>query len=239
MFQDFLQEQGFHPHLKELSYMTADWTHLFFKCEKYKIQILSKHAGIPTMIIDEALRYHKKISEMKTFRGCNRDGVIAASIYIASRIHDYPRTAKEIATIFKLENADATKGVKNAVHLVNQLEKNMINSDKTHFHKTTPVSFIERYCSKLGINHELTMVCLFVAKRIQRANKIPENTPHSVAAGIIYFVSQKCKLNISKLLVSSSSEISEVTIQDCYKKLNNIHIEEKLIPKCILQKYND
>jgi transcription initiation factor TFIIB len=207
--------------------------------EFQRIQILSKHAGIPKIIIDEALRYHKKISEMKTFRGCNRDGVIAASIYIASRIHNYPRTAKEIATIFKLENTDATKGCKNAVHLVNQIEKNMVNADKTHFHKTTPVSFIERYCSKLGINHELTTVCLFVAKRIQRANKIPENTPHSVAAGIIYFVAQKCKLNISKRAVNNISEISEVTINKCYKKLNNIHMEEKLIPLCILSKYSD
>jgi transcription initiation factor TFIIB len=207
--------------------------------EFQKIQTLSRQAGIPKIIIDEALRYHKKISEMKTFRGCNRDGIIAASIYIASRIHDYPRTAKEIATIFNLDNTSATKGCKNAVHLVNQIEKNMENNDKTHFHKTTPISFIERYCSKLGINKELTKVCLFVANRIQKANKIPENTPHSVAAGIIYFVAQSCKLNISKRAVNNISEISEVTINKCYKKLNRIHDEEKLIPKCILNKYSD
>ena len=40
-----------------------------------------------------------------------------------------------------------------------EIEKNMVNNDKTHFHKTTPTSFIERYCSKLGINKELTTVC--------------------------------------------------------------------------------
>ena len=32
--------------------------------EFQRIQILSKHAGIPKLIIDEALRYHKKISEI-------------------------------------------------------------------------------------------------------------------------------------------------------------------------------
>lgn len=202
-----------------------------------KIQILSRHAGIPKIIIDEALRYHKKLSEMRTFRGCNRDGIIAASIYIASRIHDYPRTAKEIATIFKLDNGSATKGCKNAVHLVNQLEKNTDNTEKTRFHKTTPSAFIERYCSKLGINKELTTVCLFVANRIQKARKIPENTPHSVAAGIVYFVSQVCKLNISKNQVNTISEISEVTINKCYKKLQLIHKTDQLIPSIILQKY--
>jgi len=202
-----------------------------------KIKILSNQAGIPKIIIDEALRYHKKLSEMKTFRGCNRDGIIAASIYIASRIHAYPRTAKEIATIFNLDNTSATKGCKNAVHLVNQLEKNETNLDKTRFHKTTPTAFIERYCSKLGINKELTTVCLFVASRIQKARKIPENTPHSVAAGIVYFVSQICKLNISKKQVNIISEISEVTINKCYKKLIAIHKSDQLIPSIILSKY--
>ena len=222
----------------------TDWISMPYKEksryeEFQRIITMSRNAGIPKIIIDEALRYHKKISEMKTFRGCNRDGVIAASIYIASRIHNYPRTAKEIATIFNLDNTSATKGCKNAVHLVNQIEKNMENNDKTHFHKTTPISFIERYCSKLGINKELTKVCLFVASRIQKNNKIPENTPHSVAAGIIYFVAQTCKLNISKRSVNNISEISEVTINKCYKKLNKIHLEEKLIPSMILIKYSD
>ena len=68
--------------------------------------------GIPKIIVDEALRQHKKLSEEKTFRGDNRDGIIAASIYIAARIHKYPRTAKEIASIFHLDNTSATKGVK-------------------------------------------------------------------------------------------------------------------------------
>ena len=82
-------------------------------------------------------------------------------------------------------------------------------------------------------------LCLFVAKRIQDANKIPENTPHSVAAGIIYFVAQTCHLNISKRNVNQISEISEVTINKCYKKLNKIHSEEQLIPTMILKKYID
>ena len=203
--------------------------------EFQKIQALSKQAGIPKIIIDEALRYHKKISEMKTFRGCNRDGVIAASIYIASRVNNNPRTAKEIAAIFNLDNTSATKGCKNAVHLLNKMESNMENTEKTYFHQTLPIAFIERYCSKLNINVELTKVCQFVALQIQKRNHMPENTPHSVAAGIIYFVAQICHLNISKRAVNHVSGISEVTINKCYKKLEKIKIE--LIPSVILIKY--
>ena len=34
--------------------------------------------------------------------------------------------------------------------------------------------------------------------KIEKQNLVPENTPHSVAAGIVYFVAQVCNLNISK-----------------------------------------
>ena len=205
-----------------------------------KIKSMANQAGIPKIIIDEALRQHKKLSEMKTFRGCNRDGIIAASIYIASRIHKYPRTAKEIATIFKLDNTSSTKGCKNAVHLLENDESDNKNNEKTHFYQTKPTAFIERYCSRLNMNKELTMVCQFVAKKIEKDNKIPENTPHSVAAGIVYFVAQMCNLNISKKQIKSCSEISEVTINKCYKKLEKLdnNTNTQLIPNTIKIKYS-
>ena len=203
--------------------------------EFQKISILANQSGIPKLIIDDAMIYHKRISEAKTFRGLNRDGIIAASIYISSRINNYPRTAKEIATIFYLDNTSATKGCKNATAIINEIEHEMSNEDKTTLCRTTPLTFIGRYCSKLNINQELTKLCMFVAMRIQTNNIIPENTPHSIAAGIVYFISQECNLNISKKNVNSISEISEVTINKCYKKLDSI--KEQLIPKTLLNKY--
>ena len=203
--------------------------------EFQRITIIANNAGIPKIIIDEALRYHKKISEHKTFRGVNRDGIIAASIYISCRTHNCPRTAKEIATIFNLDNSSSTKGCKNAVVIINELEHDLVNSDKTTFCKTKPEAFIERYCSRLNINQELTKLSMFIALRIHKNNYIPENTPHSIAAGIIYFISQTCNLNISKKDVNRISEISEVTINKCFKKLESL--KNDLIPNKILQKY--
>ena len=95
------------------------------------ITTMANNAGIPKMIIDDAIIYHKKISEYElTFRGDNRDGILAASIYISCRINNFPRTAKEIANIFHLDATSATKGCKNALAIINNLEKDMINKDK-------------------------------------------------------------------------------------------------------------
>ena len=200
-----------------------------------KITTLAQNKGISKMIIDEALRVHKRISEHKTFRSLNRDGVVGASIYIACKIHNCPRTPKEIATIFNLDNTSATKGCKNAVSIINELESNLENSEKTNFCKTKPEAFIERYCSRLAINDELTKLCQFIAVMIEKQNLIPENTPHSIASGIIYFVACQCHLPITKKDVNRVSDMSEVTINKCYKKLYDMR--DKLLPKMIVSKY--
>ena len=199
------------------------------------ITTMAQNKGIPKIIIDDAIRYHKKISEHRTFRGLNRDGIIAASIYVACRMNGYPRTAKEIATIFILDNTSATKGCKNAVSIINEIEKDMVNNDKTNLCQTKPLAFIERYTSKLNINDELTKVAKFIAMKIEKENLIPENTPPSIAAGIIYFIIQIFQLNINKKEVSIISEISEVTINKCAKKLESL--KHNLIPSKIMNKY--
>jgi transcription initiation factor TFIIB len=203
------------------------------------ITTMAHNSGIPKMIIDDAIIYHKKISESDTtFRGDNRDGIIAASIYIACRVNNFPRTAKEIAQIFHLDATSATKGCKNAISIINTLEKDMDNKEKTNFGKTKPESFIERYCSKLNINNELTKLCQFISMKIEKKDIMPENTPPSIAAGVVYFVAQLFKLNISKKDVKNVSETSEVTINKCYKKLEKITKDENIIPISILKKYS-
>jgi transcription initiation factor TFIIIB Brf1 subunit/transcription initiation factor TFIIB len=109
------------------------------------------------------------------------------------------------------------------------------NKEKTSFSKTKPEAFIERYCSKLNINGELTKLSQFIAMKIEKMDLMPENTPHSIAAGVVYFIAQICRLNVSKKDVKNVSEISEVTINKCFKKIEKM--KDELVPAVILNKY--
>ena len=203
--------------------------------EFQRISIMANQSEIPKIIVDDATRFHKMISEKKTFRGLNRDGIIAASIYIASRVNNNPRTPKEIAEIFNLDYTSATKGCKNAVTIINELDLGKEQNEKTNLCKTTPDAFIHRYCSKLNLNEELTKLCVFISMKIYKQNMIPENTPHAIAAGIVYFVSQVFSLSISKMDINKITNISEVTINKCYKKLDSK--KDALIPSVFIKKY--
>ena len=199
------------------------------------ITTMAQNAGIPKIFIDDAIIIHKDISEQKMFRGMNRDGIKAASIYISCRLNGCPRTPHEIAEIFKLDKTSATNGCSMAVNILHNIERNVETSQQSDLCVTLPSSFIERYCSKLGFNNELTMLAKFVTNKVESNNIITDNIPHAIAAGIVYFVAQNCNMNVNKLEIKAVCGVSEVTINKCYKKLEII--KESLIPQRILDKY--
>lgn len=199
------------------------------------ITTMAQNAGIPKIFIDDAMTIHKDISEQKMFRGMNRDGIKAASIYLSCRLNGCPRTAHEIAEIFKLDKTSATNGCSMAVNILHNIERNVETSQKTDLCITLPSSFIDRFCSRLNFNSELTMLSKFVANKVEQQNIISDNIPHAIAAGIIYFIAFNCNLNVTKLDIKNISGVSEVTINKCFKKLETI--KDKMIPQCILEKY--
>jgi transcription initiation factor TFIIIB Brf1 subunit/transcription initiation factor TFIIB len=201
------------------------------------ITIMAQNSGIPKIFIDEAIVIYKDISEQKIFRGLNRDGIKAASIYISCRLNGCPRTSHEISEIFKLDKTSATNGCSMAMNILNNLERKEepTNTQTSDLCTTTPVMFIERYCSKLSIPSELVVLAKFVANKLEKNSLITDNTPNSIAAGVIYFISQNCNLNISKMDIKLVCGVSEVTINKCFKKMETM--KEQLIPSCILDKY--
>jgi len=199
------------------------------------ITIMAQNAGIPRIFISEAMAIHKDISQQKMFRGMNRDSIKSASIYISCRLNGFPRTAHEIAEIFHLDKTSATNGCSMAVNILHNIERNIEPSQQTDLGITLPSSFIERYCSRLNVNQELTILSKFIAHKIESNNIITDNIPHAIAGGIVYFISQNCHLNITKPEIKQICGVSEVTINKCYKKLQAIH--DKLLPQSILHKY--
>jgi len=199
------------------------------------ITVMAQNSGIPKIFIDDAMVIHKDISEQQMFRGMNRDGIKSASIYISCRLNGCPRTAHEIAEIFHLDKTSATNGCSMAVNILHNIERSFDPSQQTELGTTKPMAFIDRYCSRLNVNAELTKLSKFIAKKVDEQSIINDNTPHSIAAGIVYLIAQNCNLNITKLDIKAICGVSEVTINKCYKKLESI--KHRLIPEVILNKY--
>jgi transcription initiation factor TFIIB len=172
------------------------------------LDIKASNGGISQSIIDDAKSLYKVISETKITRGANRNGLIASSIYMSCKNNNVPRSAKEIATIFNIDITTMTRGCKK----FHEIMKNK------NFSCTYPSDFILRFCSKLN-KPDIVDTCIYIVNKADEYSIVSENAPPSIAAGSIYLCCTVYKHNITKKDISKACEISEVTINKCFKKL--------------------
>ena len=109
--------------------------------------------------------------------------------------------------------------------------------DKSKLCALKPSTFIERFSSRLELTVEQQLLAKFIAFQVEKNELIPDNRPQAIAAGILYFVSHYCKLPYSKMDIKTKlgDEASEVTINKCFKKLNEF--TQILLPSWVKMKY--
>ena len=189
------------------------------------ISLQASNSGISPSIINEAKLLYKDISELKISRGANRNGLIASSIYMSCKKNKVPRSAKEIAKIFNISVTTMTKGCKKFHDIM-----------KTNVVCSKPEDFIMRFCSNLNLEDKYIDLCIHIIDKADEYSIVSESAPPSIATGTIFLVSNLCKLGITKKTISNECDISEVTINKCYKKLNTY--KKYLIDDEIKEKYN-
>jgi transcription initiation factor TFIIB len=208
----------------------VDWNSMTYKERSLnkifnEIQTICNKNFIPAKISQESKSLYKIMSENKISRGNNRIGIIAACIYFACKNCDVPRSAKEISVMFDINNIIVTKGCKKFQEILhyNKINRNRINRNII----INSNDFIDRFCDKLNMNNKDIINIKKISDNAQKYKIIYENTPPSIAVGSIYLYIRINKLDVSKKEISNISKISEVTINKCYKKLEE-HIEKLL-----------
>jgi transcription initiation factor TFIIB len=177
-----------------------------------KLQLNTKRFGIPPMIIEKAKLLFKRVNDNQLFRGENKEGLIATCIYQACKEHSVPRSVKEIATMFDIDEQCMTKGNRCFTQVIELSESTTLVVSK-------PVDFVERFASRLKISETYLPTFREVAMKVDEFHLIADNASSSIAAAIIFFVSEKLNLGTTKRCIASVSLVSDVTISKCYNKL--------------------
>ena len=201
---------------------------IYISSDNYKSRTLLKtfnemqnkalKAGIPESILEDAKLLYRKVREIKISRGINKEAIIVICLFLACNIQGHHINIKEISKIFNIKQNIMTQARKKLYIILNYVKDyNIIEKIKV----TDPLDFVPKYCSLLNLNEDyINLVKIIVMKSVQLPN-ISENTPPAITAGVIYLVSYICKLNITKKDIASVSNISDVTITKCFKKIYN------------------
>jgi transcription initiation factor TFIIB len=183
------------------------------------INIKTQNSGLVSKIKDEAKMYYKMLSckseciEGILTRGTVREGIKAACLFVACKNNGVPRSSVEISKMFGINPTDVTKGLKKFIEI--EMKKDI----QINVNVSNPQDFVKRYCSKLLISKRIEKIALIISKRAQRLGIVKDNTPPSIAAGIIYLIIVVFKLNITKVSLKEKLSVSDVTVSKCYKRL--------------------
>lgn len=171
-----------------------------------KILAHTTNHGIPQKVIDDAKVLYKNASEKKISRGDNKEGLIASCIYHSCIINNVPRSSKEIAAMFNISPVVLNRG--NA-RFQTLLKINVASSG--------PQDFISRFGSKLSMKMQDIENSKKLVKFLEENEIISDNSPTSLAAGILYYYSTTENLGFTKKQFSTVCNVSEVTIVKNFK----------------------
>ena len=172
------------------------------------------------IIANTAKSFYTISSETKISRGSNRIGIIAACIYYACKECEVPRSTGELSSLFDIDAKVMTKGCKNFTEImrISKCDKNRMQSHKS----VNLYDFIDRFCHKLNFREDDIHHIREISKICEELSLINDNTPPAMSSGCIYLYIKLRNMNISKKEISNICKISEVTINKCFKKLENI-----------------
>lgn len=183
------------------------------------IQTKCDENNLPVIISRTAKSLYTLIAETKISRGNNRKGIIAACVFNACKECNVPRSSSEIAKIFDIDTKIITKGIKKYTEIMRLNKKN--HGRITNIKSINIDDFIERFSHRLNLSEQDINDINDIVKQCKLFMIDKDNTPPAMAAGCIYLYIKHKELNISKKDISNISQISEVTINKCYKKIIN------------------
>src|SRR5215211_7942448 len=183
-----------------------------------QLDSLKDKLALSNAVIEKTAYIYRKVQEAGLVRGRKVNTVLGASLYVACREFEIPRTLREISAVNNEKYRETSRVYRQIV---------------LYLGKQVPQIDLYRYIEKVGkkakleeknIRHALRLM-----KKVQDAGLSAGKEPMGIVGAVIYLSLPKNDENISKKkivtqrIIANAAEVSEVTIRSIYKE-----IEKKL-----------
>jgi len=173
-----------------------------------ELKRIASNLNLPNHIKEDAMRLYIEAFKRKLLRGRSINAMVAASLYLACRREEFPRTLQEI-----LDEASASaKDVRRSFSV-------LIRELNLKTNSTDPISLIPRYITELGLDAEIERLTTNILKRYRSKFSISGKDPKGLCAGAIYLVCKIKNLSLTQQQITDSVGITEVTLRSRYKEL--------------------
>lgn len=180
--------------------------------ELEQVAVILNLLGLPG--VEATARSYLKLCLSKRLqRGSARPGTVLACIFHACRVHDAPRTARELSNISKVPVGIIKDACKRTAPIIDGITKETASRQEMR-----PDGLLARCCSKIMSSRDTQdarMLLLKCRQRCASRNRLTVlqgKTPATVAAVVIFKVVQEQRLKISKREICSGCGINAGTL---------------------------
>jgi len=188
---------------------------------KYALVELKRVASllnIPPAVEEEAARIYNMAVRKALVRGRSMESVVVGAIYIASRIHNIPRSLNEICKITGANKRDVGKTYR---FIARSLGLKLLPS--------TPIDYIPKFANKLGFSSKTQTKAIEILKKAQKLELTSGRGPIGLAAAALYVASLLTGEKRTQREIADVVGVTEVTIRNRYKEIiDKLGLKDKI-----------
>jgi transcription initiation factor TFIIB len=212
MMMTRLNKMRFHDKRSQINKSARNLGRAFRQLDSLKDKL-----SLTNAVIEKTAYTYRKVQEAGLVRGRKINTVLAASLYIACREFEIPRTLREISEVNNEKYHETSRVYRDVV---------------LHLGKQVPQIDLYRYIEKVGKKAKLEekniRQALRLLKKVQDAGLTAGKEPMGIVGAVIYLSLPKSDENIrqriiTQAVIADAAGVSEVTIRNVYKE-----IEKKL-----------
>ena len=156
---------------------------------------------LPNYVNENAAMIYRKVLKQGLVKGRSIDGFVVASIYLACRMFEIPRSISDIVPVTDLSIHDVAfhyRWIRKKLGLKPPID--------------TPEKYISSFISKLNLTGDVEELSFKIFKELDKTQLIIGKNPRGVAASIIYLACLEKGIKITVTSISKTADISIVTL---------------------------
>lgn len=183
--------------------------------------------GISRIIVDTFKTLYKLVNDSKhkmgkntgkyiITRGKKRMGIQAACLFRACEMNKEQKSDKDIASLFGINEKKLSKGLSKLDDIIQNTE-DLTMIDQMELGGTEDC--IRRYSSKLKLTPSQITTAIKISHNCCEMKLVSDHNSQSIAAGAVLLMVEYYKLSINKQDICKLFEITDVTINKIYNKI--------------------
>jgi len=180
---------------------------------KPKLKLYASKLNIPEYISETAWRIYIEVAKNKLTMGRSIDGFIAASLYAAIRIHEFPKLLDDVSDASMVPSRTLFRSLGMIVRMILPV----LGLD---YHPISAEQLIFLFGNRLGLPEEIKIKAIkILQKTTKKGLSFIGKDPKGLAAAVLYLVARKTEFKKTQIEIAQAAKVTEVTLRSRVKDI--------------------